>query len=133
MIVLDSYAWIEYFLGSEAGKVVKEYLDTDEAATPSIVLAEIARKYLREQVEEKDVLGRLLFITANSAIAEINADLSIASAKAYLELLEKTKKLKLNKPSLIDGIVLATGRSLGAKIITGDEHFKGLNEIIYIE
>lgn len=132
MIVLDSYAWIEYFLGSDAGKVVKGILDAEEATTPSIVLAEIARKYLRERIEEKNVLERLLFITANSAIAEINADIGVSAAKAYSELLEKTRREKLNKPSLADGIILATGRCLRAKILTGDEHFKGLDEAVYI-
>jgi len=132
LIVLDSYAWIEYFLGSEAGGVVRGYLSAEETVTPSIVLAEIARKYLRERMEEKDVLRRLVFISANSTIAGINANLSVAAAKAYLELLEKTKREKLRKPSLADGIILATGRALSAKIITGDEHFKGLGEVIYI-
>jgi len=132
LIVLDSYAWIEYFLGSETGEVVRGYLNTEEAATPSIVLAEIARKYLREQMEEKDVLRRIVFISTNSTIAEINANLSVAAAKAYLELLEKTKREKLKKPSLADGITLATGRALSAKILTGDEHFKGLREVVYI-
>jgi len=28
--------------------------------------------------------------------------------------------------------VLATGRTLKAKIITGDEHFKGLDEVVYM-
>jgi len=51
LIVLDSYAWIEYFLGSDTGRTVREYLNTEEVVTPSIVLAEIARKYLRDGVE----------------------------------------------------------------------------------
>jgi len=83
-------------------------------------------------MEEKDVLRRLVFISANSTIAEINANLSVAAAKAYLELLEKTKREKLKKPSLADGITLATGRALSAKILTGDEHFKGVREVVYI-
>lgn len=132
MIILDSYAWIEYFLGSEAGKVVKQYLGSEEVATPSIVLAEIARKYIREQMEEKDVLRRLLFISANSGIMEIDAKLSLAAAKAYMELLKKAKIEGLAKPSLADGIILAVGRALTAKILTGDEHFKGLKEVIQI-
>ncbi|HIE32764.1 MAG TPA: type II toxin-antitoxin system VapC family toxin [Thermodesulfobacteriaceae bacterium] len=48
-VVVDSYAWIEYFSGSKAGELVKEYLiSASSAYTPSIVLAEIARKYMRE-------------------------------------------------------------------------------------
>ena len=133
MIVFDSYAWIEYFLGSNSGKIVKNYLSAEEVATPSIVLAEVARKYLREGIKEEDVAKRLNFIVANSAIIEMDVELSIAAAKAYLELLERAKANKLKKPSLTDGIVLATGRILKAKIVTGDEHFKGLNEVIYID
>jgi len=132
LIVLDSYAWVEYFLGSEAGKIVKEYLNIEEAVTPSIVLAEIARKYLREQMDEKEIVRRLEFVSANSVIAEIDVDLSVAAAKAYLEILEKAEREKLKKPGLTDGIVFAIGKTLGAKIITGDEHFKRLTEVIFI-
>jgi hypothetical protein len=38
------------------------------------------------------------------------------------------KKFKLNTPSLFDAIVLATGRLLKSKIVTGDEHFKNLSD-----
>lgn len=132
MIVADSYAWIEYFLGSDYGRILKDYIDTEELATPSIVLAEVARKYLREGMEEEDVVKRLNFIVANSIVKEIDPELSITAAKAYLELSEKAKAKGLRKPSLTDGIVLATGRTLKAKIVTGDEHFKGLDEVVYM-
>lgn len=132
MIVADSYAWIEYFLGSDYGRILKDYIDTEELATPSIVLAEVARKYLREGVGEEDVVKRLNFIVASSIVKEVDPELSITAAKAYLELSEKAKAKGLRKPSLTDGIVLATGRTLKAKIVTGDEHFKGLDEVVYM-
>ncbi|MEM0172585.1 MAG: type II toxin-antitoxin system VapC family toxin [Thermoproteota archaeon] len=132
MIVTDSYAWIEYFLGSDSGKILKDYIDTEELVTPSIVLAEVARKYLREGIGEEDVVKRLDFIVASSIVKEIDTELSVMAAKAYLELSEKAKAKGLKKPSLTDGIVLATGRTLKAKIVTGDEHFKGLDEVLYI-
>ncbi|MEM2971249.1 MAG: PIN domain-containing protein [Candidatus Bathyarchaeia archaeon] len=132
MIVFDSYAWIEYFLGSNSGKIVKEYIDGEEVVTPSIVLAEIARKYLRESMAEEDIAKRLSFIAIRTAVIGIDVELSVAAAKAYLELFEKAKMDKLEKPSLTDGIVLATGRILKAKIVTGDRHFKGFSEVVYI-
>ncbi|MBO3841061.1 MAG: PIN domain-containing protein [Candidatus Brockarchaeota archaeon] len=131
-MVADSYAWIEYFLGSDYGRILKDYIDTEELATPSIVLAEVARKYLREGVGEEDVVKRLNFIVASSIVKEVDPELSITAAKAYLELSEKAKAKGLRKPSLTDGIVLATGRTLKAKIVTGDEHFKGLDEVVYM-
>jgi predicted nucleic acid-binding protein len=132
LIVSDSYAWIEYFLGSDSGRIVKDYVDTGELVTPSIVLAEVARKYLREGVKEEDVVRRLSFIEVKSTVKEIDAELSLVAARTYLELYEKAKAERLKKPSLTDGIVLATGRILKAKIITGDEHFRGLDEVVYI-
>jgi predicted nucleic acid-binding protein len=46
-IVIDTYAWVELLLGSEKGKKVVEILENAEnVCTPSIVLAESARKFL---------------------------------------------------------------------------------------
>jgi predicted nucleic acid-binding protein len=49
-----------------------------------------------------------------------------------LELVERAKERKLKAPSLFDAILLATARTLGAKLLTGDEHFKGIDETIWI-
>ncbi|MFH7860211.1 MAG: PIN domain-containing protein, partial [Candidatus Aenigmatarchaeota archaeon] len=100
MIVVDSYAWVEYFLGSEKGAKVEKYIESGEAITPSIILAEIARKYLREGIDEKEVRKRLDFIAAKSTIIEMDVNLSIEAGKAYLELLEKVRAEKLKAPSL---------------------------------
>ncbi|PVU69214.1 PIN domain nuclease, partial [Sulfolobus sp. SCGC AB-777_L09] len=57
---MDSYAWIELFLGSEKGKKVIEIVSSaDEVITPDLVLAEIGRKYIREGANEKEVRNRL--------------------------------------------------------------------------
>lgn len=132
MILSDSYAWIEYFLGSGSGRIVKDYVDAGKVVTPSIVIAEVARKCMCEGMKEEDVARRLSFIEVSSVIKEIDSELSIAVARAYLELSEKARAEGIKKPSLTDGIVLAAGRTLKAKIITGDEHFKGLDEVIYM-
>ena len=48
-IVVDAYAWVEIFIGSERGNKAREILaKARETYTPDTVLAEVARKYLRE-------------------------------------------------------------------------------------
>ena len=47
--VVDTFAWIEYFNGSEQGKKAKDYIEGEEIATPSIVIAEFTDKYQREK------------------------------------------------------------------------------------
>ena len=132
-IVIDSCAWIELFKGSITGSKAKEILeDADVLYTPDVVLAEIARKYIREGVPEKTVNTRLDQISANSNVVCLDSKLAYESAKCYLQLAENTRKTKLNTPSLFDAIVLAATRTLNAKLLTGDQHFKSFPETIWV-
>jgi predicted nucleic acid-binding protein len=132
-IVIDTYAWVELLLGSEKGKKVMEILENaEETYTPSIVLAESARKFLREDNNESTVAEWLDIINAASNITQIDSALALEAAKCHLELSEKAKHSKLNTPSLFDAIVLATARINQCKVLTGDEHFKDLPETIWL-
>jgi len=133
-VVVDTYAWIEYFRGTAKGKVVKRYLLSAEGIyTPSIVLAEIARKYLREGFSENVVSKKLEVIAIISTIIPIDTELALRAGGTYLELLKHSRKQKLKqKPSLNDAIVLATARMVRAKVMTGDQHFKNLKETLWL-
>ncbi|MEM3402276.1 MAG: hypothetical protein QXT22_04750 [Candidatus Hadarchaeales archaeon] len=61
MLILDSCGWVEYFLGSEKGAIVKGYLDKEQVVTPDVVPAEIARKYTLEGIAEEEIRKRLYF------------------------------------------------------------------------
>ena len=133
-IVIDTYAWIELFLGSEKGQKVKELIeDAEEVFTPGTVLAETARKFLREGADEKTINAWLEIITSASVITQIDSATAIEAAKCQLELSSKAKIAKQNTPSLFDAIVQATAKINQCKIVTGDEHFKNLSETIWIE
>jgi len=133
-IVIDAYAWIEFFIGSEKGKRVKEAVEqADEVFTPDTVMAEVARKYYREGAEEQTIRERLETISVASSIISISNKLALEAAKCYMELLRETRRAKVSKPSLFDAITLATAKMLKAKVMTGDEHFKGLPETIWIQ
>ena len=132
-IVIDSYAWVELFIGSEKGRKVKDTIESaDEVYTPDTVLAEITRKYVREGADDKTVDARLETITAASNVAPVDAKVALEAAKCYLELAAEAQKAKLNRPSLFDAIVLATGRTLKSKIVTGDEHFRDMPDVVWI-
>ena len=132
-IVIDTYAWVELLLGSEKGKKVVEILENaEEVYTPNIVLAESARKFLREGNDESTVAEWLDIINAASNITQIDSPLALEAAKCHLELVEKAKQSKQNTPSLFDAIVLATARINQCKVLTGDEHFKNLPETIWL-
>jgi len=133
-IVIDTYAWIELLIGSERGNKVKELIENaQEVYTPSTVLAEAARKFLREDIDEKTIASWLEIITAASVITQIDSTTALEAAKCHIEIAKKAKMSKQNTPSLFDAIVYATARLNQCKILTGDEHFKNLPETIWID
>ncbi len=106
--------------------------EAEEIRTPDVVLAEISRKYHREQIDLKTLRARLETISSTTIITGIDANLAIRTGPTYLELTKKAKRERLDTPSLIDAIVLATAREHRSNVVTGDEHFRGLSETIFL-
>lgn len=131
--MIDSYAWIEQFSGTaNAVKLREIFLNADVLYTPDVVLAEVARKYVRDKVDDNIVKVRLQQIGENSKVVYLSSKLAFDSAKCYSEILAYAEKNKLNTPSLADAIILATARMLGAKVLSGDQHFKPFGEALWV-
>ena len=121
MIVFDSYAWVEYFAGSEKGKVVKKIIESqEEILTPAICIGEIKRKYLKENKEHN---SRIDFIIKRSKIIKI--DFNIASKAASL--------CHENNLYMIDALVYASALQVNSELLTGDQHLKKLEKIKFLE
>jgi len=126
--VIDSYAWIEYFMGTKAGKKVKPIIEgLEEKITPTICLAEIYAKTIRVENEELAEKQRV-FIKESSALAPLDEKTAIESAK-----LNVTMKKQIKGWGLADSIVYATGLLKKAEVVTGDEHFKELKNVFFIK
>ena len=101
-IVIDTYAWIELLIGSEKGKKVKELIENaEEVFTPSTVLAETARKFLREGSDEKTITSWLEIIAAASTITPIDSTTALEAAKCHLELSKESKNFQTKHSQLI--------------------------------
>ena len=126
--MIDSYAWLEYFMGTAAGEKAKEIIDSvaDEKLTPTICMAEIYAKVLRVEGLERAELQRA-FIKSRSALIPLTEEIAVEAAKINVEM-----KRKIPGWGLADSIVLSTARIKKAKILTGDEHFRNLPEIKFI-
>ena len=121
MIVFDTYAWLEYFAGSKKGKIVKEIIESqDEILTPSVCLAELKRKYLREKKEYK---SRIKFITIRSKIIKVDLDISSLAADLSYK----------NKLYMVDAIVYACAIFTNSELLTGDQHFKKMDKVKFLD
>lgn len=121
-VLIDSWAWIEYFRGSRAGEKVSRIVeDEEEAVISTINLAEVYRWVLRfydkDTAKEKaDAMKQRCFVV------DVTEDIAIKSADIKHE----------TKLGLGDAIILATANQENAKVLTGDPDFRGRDGVVYI-
>jgi predicted nucleic acid-binding protein len=131
--VIDAYAWIEYFRGSKHGEKVKRYVETENAATPTVVIAELSRKLLMETKRGAETAegrkAKLDFIGTSTIIVDLSRDIAELSGEIDVE-----RKNKMKNWGLADSMILVTARKSNAKVVTGDKHFVDLkNEVVMIK
>lgn len=120
-ITFDSYAWIEYFSGSEKGTKVKKILDSDEQIyTPSICLMEIKSKYMKEEKVHSD---RLEFVVTRSTVLDITKEAALLAAEI---------KQNESLPG-VDALIYAVAKLSNTKLLTGDKHFYGKRNVDFLE
>ena len=129
--MIDTYAWVEYFAGSETGRKVKNYIEGHAAATPTIVVAELSAKLRKEILDRRETdegrSKKLEFVKSSTEV--VGLDGQIATQAGELDVL---RKRVVKNWGLADSIVLATARGGGARVVTGDKHFADLKEVVYV-
>ena len=123
--VIDTYAWVEYFRGSSRGSSARKYIEGGRAATSAITLAELREKYLREKwgFFQED----LNFMITRTSLVPVDRSIALLAGE-----INHSRKKAAKDWGMADSIILATARSVSAKVITGDPHFKGLPESVLI-
>lgn len=130
--IIDTSAWIEFFKGSEDGKLVREFIlrlqnEPTVCYTPTVVIAEFKKKYVdfgysSERFDED--LERIKYL---STIDQISEHVAINAGKLRGESEE-------SNISIIDYILLAMGKNYNnCKVLSKDRHIKNKEEGIYID
>ena len=126
--VIDSYAWIEYFMGTKIGEKIKPLIeDSEEKITPTICLSEVYAKTLRVENQELAEKQRI-FIKEKSSLAPLDEMIALEAAKV-----QNRMKREIDGWGLADSIVYATGVIKKAEVVTGDEHFKKIKNVIFMK
>jgi len=124
-MLLDSFAWMEYFMGTKKGEKVKKLVDDNiQLYTSPIVIAEIYSKSLRT---DKNVEERKDFIIKRCAIVALDEIISVEAAKIHAE-----NKVKAPDFGLADAFILASARSRKMTVLTGDPHFKNFKDAVML-
>ncbi|MFH1256199.1 MAG: PIN domain-containing protein [Candidatus Diapherotrites archaeon] len=121
-MLLDTYAWVEFFKGTGKGEKVKELLRKNACFSSAISLAELSEWIEREGIERDKVIP---------VVKKLSSIIEVDQQTFELAGIIKVKKRETAKGfGLIDAIILATARQYNLKLVTGDKHFQGENTLI---
>jgi predicted nucleic acid-binding protein len=124
-LLVDAFAWIEYLAGTARGSRAKEFVEGDnELITLSTTLAEVVEHSLREG---RNPLEGILVIKTRSRIIDLSEEIALKAGETSFE-----RKKFVKGWSMHDSYVFAAAQLLGAKILTGDQHFKNAGNTVMI-
>ena len=105
---------------------MNEYIENDsiDLFTSTITLTEII-KFLHQNHENPDNISHVVSeIGIRSLVIPVTEDIAILAGEFRNEGF---------KGGIADTIILATARSGGHKVVTGDPHFKDISDAVFIK
>lgn len=121
MRLVDTSVWIEWLLGSTAGRAATAELpDREEWLVPTIVQFELA-KWLTRELRE-GTADQVIALTRTCIVAELDTRTAVWAADLSAR----------HKLTTADALIYATALAQGADLLTCDNHFKGLAHVRFI-
>jgi predicted nucleic acid-binding protein len=122
MNVVDSSAWLEYFVGGKsASNFVKPIEDTKKLIVPSISILEVFKKVLSTRGED-DAL-QAVALMQQGRVVELSVSIALLAGKLGV----------LHKLPMADSIILATAKQWKATLWTLDSDFIGLEGVRFFK
>jgi len=122
--VIDTWVWVEYYLGEDSR--VNEYIENDslDLFTSTITLTEMI-KFLHQNHESPENIRHVVSeIGIRSLVIPVTEDIAILAGEFKNEGF---------KGGIADTIILATALSGGHTVVTGDPHFKAISDAVFIK
>ncbi len=127
MYLIDTYAWVEYFIGSKKGERVKKIIEDENNVifTPECCLAEIKGWAIRESMDFEELYS----------ITRKVSDIQCILTQDWLEAAAIRSELRKTKEDfgMIDALIIAQQKRIGCKVVSGDPHFEHLKDVILID
>lgn len=120
--LIDSSIWIEYLNGSKEGEALNKLIkENNEIFTLSINISEVISKVKRKRGNIEIAYESII---ANSNIIEPTPKIAKEAGILHAEMKQKQSSFPL-----VDALLICTARTLSAKIITTDAHFKSFKDV----
>jgi predicted nucleic acid-binding protein len=95
------------------------------------VLVELRKWYLREieagRRSEREMQLHFAFVESQTEVVPLDASLAMKAGE-----IDFLMKKRIRNWPIADSMIYATARSRAVQVVTGDPHFRGLEEAIFI-
>ncbi len=129
--VIDTFAWVEYLVGSRRGSAAKKYIESGSAATPTIAMMELTKWFLREMEAGRrtmeDMSRAFEYVRTTTLIVDLDQDMARKAGETDFLMKKKVKDWPM-----ADSIVYTTSTVAGARVVTGDPHFRSVENTIML-
>lgn len=120
MNVVDSSAWIEYFVGGENSEEFAPAIEaTEDLVVPSLCLYEVFKRTSQLRGEGSALEAVAVMLAGD--VVDLSASLALEAAKISLG----------EDLPMADAVILATSRRAGATLWTQDAHFASITGVEY--
>lgn len=121
---LDTSAVIEFFIGTKKGSEVSEAIKAEDCFISILTYAEVAM-WCRRNKKDFELWKEKLERIAN--VVEATPGICAEAARITHEAKKKEASF-----GMIDGMILASARSISQKLMTKDGHFRDFEDAIII-
>lgn len=118
--LIDTCGWIEWFTdGILAEKYAPYFNEIESIIVPTSVQFELY-KWVKRVKDEQSAL-EVVALTEQCQVFSLTTSTALLAADLSLA----------HQLSFADAIIYATAQNLGAQLITSDDHFEALNDVIF--
>jgi len=118
--LVDTCGWIEWLIdGDLADKFADALTQTDRLIVPTAVQFELY-KWVRRERDEARAL-EVIAVTEQAQIVPLDSRIALLAAELALD----------RRLPFADAIIYGTARTLGATVVTCDDHFESLPGVEY--
>ncbi|WP_456474345.1 PIN domain-containing protein [Candidatus Pyrohabitans sp.] len=127
-MLIDSSAWLEYFMGTKLGEKVRDIVESNKVLyTSPVIISEVLSKSIRTDGLEKGK-ERVEFIVERCVVVPLDEEKGFLAGEIHGEMKRMDKSF-----GLMDALILATARQRKVKVLTKDRHFAGFEEAVMLE
>jgi len=124
--VVDAFAWVEYLAATPLGARVRTIVEDDgnEIFCAALSISEVVSRTVREGRDGRQAADHL---EGASIVVPMDFSLAVATGIIHAE-----KRRQIRDFPYGDAAILAVAKRLKAKVLTGDAHFRGLENVEYL-